>query len=77
MCLARQKHFPEAESALLAAHDHLVGARSPATPNVLVGRAVAAPIDLYGAWGKPDKAAAWRARAAAPPKLGTAPAPRP
>jgi hypothetical protein len=79
MCLVGQKHFAEAVPVLLAAHDHLVRARNPPAPGGAVRDAVAALVGLYDAWGKPDRAAAWRARGAArnAPKPAPPSEPRP
>ncbi len=59
-CLTRQKRHSEAEAALLEAHEVLtaaVGVDHAQTLKVLPDL-----VDLFTSWGKPDKAAEWRAR---------------
>jgi tetratricopeptide (TPR) repeat protein len=62
-CLVQHRRYDEAERALLAvfnAWDVSFGA-SPERRQ----RATRAVVDLYDAWGKPDKAREWRAKLAA------------
>lgn len=64
-CLADQRRFEEAERLLLEGYpvvERQFGASSPRVIAV-VERAVA----IYQAWGKPDKAAEWRAKLPAEP----------
>lgn len=59
-CLTRMARYAEAEEQLLEAHrvlDATVGADHMRTI-----RAVRALVDLYEAWGKPEKATRWRAK---------------
>jgi non-specific serine/threonine protein kinase/serine/threonine-protein kinase len=68
--LVDQRRFAEAERLMLEAYpivDAHFGARHPRVTAV-VERIVA----LYDAWGKPEKAAAWRAKL--PKPAGSAPA---
>jgi tetratricopeptide (TPR) repeat protein len=54
------ERYDEAEAKLLEAHEILVaavGADHPQTQKVIPNL-----VDLYEAWGKPDKAAEWRAK---------------
>ena len=60
-CLAGQHRFEEAEPRLLRGYEDLLagkGARSEKT-----GQALKRLVDLYDAWGKPDRAARYRALA--------------
>ena len=59
-CLTGQQRHAEAETALLEAHEILTSGLGAdhsetlkVTPNL---------VDLYEAWGKPEKAAEWRAK---------------
>ncbi len=59
-CLTRQRRHAAAETALLEAHEILTAAVGADH-----GQTVKVPadlVDLYESWGKPDKAAEWRAR---------------
>jgi non-specific serine/threonine protein kinase/serine/threonine-protein kinase len=59
-CLVPQGRFAEAERLLIAAHPSVekqFGASDQRTTRV-----VEAAVSLYEAWGKPDKAAEWRAK---------------
>ncbi len=58
--LAALERFDEAESQMLAAHDILVAALS--SDHQQSTRVVGYLGDLYDAWGKPAKAAEWRAK---------------
>ena len=58
--LAALERFSEAESQMLEAHDILVAALS--SDHQQTTRVVGYLADLYDAWGKPDKAAEWRAK---------------
>ena len=54
------ERYDDAETALLEAHEILVaslGAEHPQTLKVLPNL-----VELYEAWGKPDKAAEWGAK---------------
>jgi tetratricopeptide (TPR) repeat protein len=57
-CLAAQGRYDEAEPLLLHAHADLRAARD--TPPSRLRRARERLVRLYEAWGKSDKAAAWR-----------------
>jgi serine/threonine protein kinase len=61
---AGQKKFAEAEPLLLAGHEGLKqrAARLAAPDQRLLGDARARIVELYDAWGKPQKADAWRKR---------------
>jgi tetratricopeptide (TPR) repeat protein len=63
-CLARLERYSEAETLLKAAHGRLAGAAGPPAPAAVVRRAVTELVALYEAWGKPEQAAAWRAKLA-------------
>jgi hypothetical protein len=41
---------------------------APGAPPLKVQQALDGIVQLYEAWGKPDKAAAWRAKQSTPPK---------
>ncbi len=58
--LAALERFDEAETALLEAHDILHSALGGEHDQT--GRVVVYVADLYEAWGKPGKAAEWRAK---------------
>jgi serine/threonine protein kinase len=70
-CLAAQGRHAEAEPVLLHAHADLRTAHD--TPPHRLRQARERLARLYGAWGKPDKAAAWRTP---PPDAGPPAAPR-
>ncbi len=57
-CLTRQKKFADAEPLLLASQEGLVRSKGCPPDRVAEGRARLAR--LYDAWGKPEKAAAWK-----------------
>jgi tetratricopeptide (TPR) repeat protein len=59
-CLVDLHRFDEAEPCLVAGHAALVAALHADDARVLKARGHL--VDLYEAWGKPDQAAAWRAR---------------
>jgi tetratricopeptide (TPR) repeat protein len=59
-CLAAQGRFPEAEPLVLAGYRTLEADRH--APPLMVSLALERVIRLYDAWGKPEKAAEWRAR---------------
>jgi hypothetical protein len=64
-CLARLEQYEDAEAALLESHRGLqpvYGAADEYTRDVVQGL-----VDLYDAWGKPEQAAAWRAKLPATP----------
>jgi serine/threonine protein kinase len=61
-CLTALGKYDEAESLLLHAHGDLRAARD--TPPVRLRQAGERIVRLYEAWGKPEKAAAWRERPA-------------
>ncbi len=56
-----QERYDEGELLLLEALDHIEGESQKRTASV-----VRSLVALYDAWGKPDKAAEWRAKL--PPK---------
>ena len=58
--LKERKRYQEAESALLPAHADLSAGLGPMHDETIT--AVRVLVDLYDAWGKPDKAAEWRAK---------------
>ncbi len=60
--LAALERFDDAESALLEAHGILQTALGD--EHEQTKRVVGYLADLYDAWGKPDKAADWRAKLA-------------
>jgi serine/threonine protein kinase len=63
-CLAAQKKYAEAEPLLLQGYETM--ARAKGVPPKLLDKARQRLVQLYEAWGKPDKAAAWKAKAAGP-----------
>jgi tetratricopeptide (TPR) repeat protein/tRNA A-37 threonylcarbamoyl transferase component Bud32 len=63
-CLARQKMFPEAEPLLLAGGAGVTPANG--APARQVGEAIDRLIELYGTWGKPERAEPWRQKRPAP-----------
>jgi serine/threonine protein kinase/tetratricopeptide (TPR) repeat protein len=64
--LTHLKHYEQAESLLLASHDAL--ARAPGAAPRDAREADASLVALYEAWGKPTRAAQWRARQSEPAK---------
>jgi hypothetical protein len=64
--LQSQERFAEAEAQLIEADAGLVGGGSGAAG--LVAEVVTQLASLYTEWGKPGKAAEWRAKAPAPAK---------
>jgi len=56
----RAERFEDAESVLLRAHTNIEGALGP--DEKFTHQAERALTNLYDAWGKPDEAAAWRAK---------------
>jgi eukaryotic-like serine/threonine-protein kinase len=63
-CLIRLRKFDEAESCLLDSYQILVAKRNATTAARETRQHL---IDLYDAWGKPEKAQQWRAKADAQP----------
>lgn len=61
--LSRLRRFAEAESLLLTATDGMIARADEAGPK-RIAQARAHLIALYDAWGKPERAAEWRRRAA-------------
>jgi serine/threonine protein kinase/tetratricopeptide (TPR) repeat protein len=59
-CLLAERRYPEAENALLDARRQLEAL--PASGGTEMKVVIARLIDLYVAWGKPDKAASFRAQ---------------
>ena len=59
MCLTKLERYEEAETQLAAAYEGLEAALGG--DHHLTRSAVQALVDLYEAWGKPDKAAQYRA----------------
>ena len=59
-CLIAARRFDEAQSMLTGAHSALVASRGDSTHIFAAAGMLAA---LYDVWGKPDQAAAWRAKA--------------
>jgi len=59
-CLARMGRYGEAERLLSDSHSGLRGAKGEADPGTQ--QAIRRLAALYDAWGKPDKAAEWRAK---------------
>ena len=57
--LAGQGSFEAAEPLIMNGYHEIE--RSPDVPRVLVQKALLRIVDLYEAWGRPDKAAEWRA----------------
>jgi hypothetical protein len=62
--LAKRRAFMEAEPLLLQAHEVLAQSESLNGRNAR--RAAESLLRLYEAWGRPDRAAEWRSKAAAP-----------
>jgi tetratricopeptide (TPR) repeat protein len=67
-CLTLQGRYAEAEPLLLAGYESLRGGRG--VPPTCRRQALERIVTLYETWGKPEKAARWRARRgeAGPPK---------
>jgi serine/threonine protein kinase/Flp pilus assembly protein TadD len=63
-CLLAQGQYPEAEPLLLQGYRELT--KAPGTPPKTLDEARGRLLRLYEAWGKPDKAAAWRVQRAEP-----------
>jgi hypothetical protein len=59
-CLTRLKRYPEAERALLDADRIIRGSFGNDHPSTL--KTVELLVALYDEWGKPERAAAWRAK---------------
>jgi hypothetical protein len=59
-CLTALRQFQEAETLLLSSY--LTLGSAPATPPPRRVDALERIVKLYETWGKPDKAAAWRAK---------------
>jgi hypothetical protein len=59
-CLLAERRYPEAEDMLLDARRQLEAL--PASGGAEMKVVIARLIDLYVAWGKPDKAASFRAQ---------------
>lgn len=59
-CLIRRKQYAEAEPLLLVAESNL--RKIPNTNPLHITREVARLADLYQRWGKPEQAAAWKAK---------------
>jgi tetratricopeptide (TPR) repeat protein len=57
-CLTAERRYPEAETLLLRAHAGLVTSRGPDHERTVEARHRL--VALYEAWGRPDRAAAWR-----------------
>ncbi len=62
VCLAGLGRYAEAEASLLEGHELIE--RGFGVEHARTVEAIRALIDLYDAWGKPDKAAEWRAKLA-------------
>ena len=60
-CLLNKGHFDEAETALLEAHEILAPAYGRMTQKEKI-KNLETLVELYDAWGKPDKANQWRAK---------------
>ena len=60
LCLTELERYDEAKAALVEAHRTFEAALGAAHRRTLM--AVAALIDLYDTWGKPEPAAEWRAK---------------
>jgi hypothetical protein len=58
-CLTAERRYAEAEALLLRAQAALAESRGNGEPTLDARRRLVA---LYEAWGRPGKAAAWRAR---------------
>jgi serine/threonine-protein kinase len=70
-CLAEQGRFAEAEPLLVGSYEKLQAA--PGFPPQRLPQMAERVVKLYEAWGKPDRAAAWRAKL---PPAPTGPADR-
>jgi hypothetical protein len=66
--LAGQKRYAEAEPLIVSGYEGLKAreARIPLPGKPRLREAAERVVQLYEAWGKPDKAAEWRARLAKP-----------
>jgi tetratricopeptide (TPR) repeat protein len=64
-CLAALGQYGEAEKLLLESYKHLESAARTPPPRFI--QAAERIVQLYKSWGKPDKAAEWRAKLPAPP----------
>ena len=60
VCLAKLKRYDEAETNLLRSYDQLAAKFEPEHVRTL--KVIQALVNLYEAWNKPDKAAAYRSR---------------
>jgi tetratricopeptide (TPR) repeat protein len=69
-CLLEQKRYAEAEPLLIAGYEGLKAreVKMPAPYKAGLAEAESRIIRLYGAWGKDDRAAEWRARLSVSPK---------
>jgi len=65
-CFRAQGRYAEAEPVLLASYDALKSAQGVPAPRLR--KALDRIVNLYEAWGKPEKAAEWRGRAEVPDK---------
>ena len=64
-CLVAQSRFPEAEALIVPAHPRMLEELGPGHPwTVDVSRRL---VELYEAWGKPEKADPYRVTAAGEP----------
>jgi hypothetical protein len=75
--LAGQKKYAEAEPLLLAGHEGLSqrASRLAAPDRSVLGDARNRLVQLYDAWGMPEKADAWRQRPDVEPPAQKAPPP--
>ena len=62
--LLGQKKYAEAEPLILAGYEGMKGreAKIPAHGKLRLTEAAERVVRLYEAWGKPEKAAAWKAK---------------
>ena len=60
VCLTALERYGEAEATLLEAHEILIAAVG--ADHVHTQEVIPNLVTLYEAWGKPDKAAEWRAK---------------
>jgi hypothetical protein len=69
--LVGQKKYAEAEPLLLSAYEGMKAPETnyPPAGNARLSEATARIIQLYDAWGKPEKAAEWRTRFGLAPEL--------
>jgi hypothetical protein len=67
-CLLGQKKYAEAEPLILAGYEGLKAreAQIPAPSKPRLAEAAERVVRLYEAWGKPEQAAAWKARLGIP-----------